>query len=60
MKKKALRNLGIVLTLAVLSAGPRILQAQEIVGGGNPDPGTGDGKPNAAMYIPLVIALATT
>ena len=46
--------------MAALLAAPSPAFAQNIVTGGNPDPGTGDGTANAMCYIPLVLALATT
>jgi hypothetical protein len=54
------RNLGLAVALAALLAVPARSFAQSIVTGGNPDPGTGDGTgSSAAIYIPLVLALAT-
>ncbi len=48
------------MAMAAVLAIPTQTFAQNIVTGGNPDPGTGDGTGNAMSYIPLVLALATT
>lgn len=60
MKKNILRNLGLVLTVAAFLAAPTASFADDIVGGGNPDPGNGSSSAVSTMNaVTLVIALAT-